>query len=107
MVVVVSSVSISVFAAAKSGTAVTSYDPEELYFLGFINECRQEHGACGLILSDPLAVAAEHHPKLDPSRFVSRTVYVGFHVRTEPILLRTFYLDNVVRERGSRLAAGS
>ncbi len=34
--------------------------------------------------------------KLDVSRFAGRTVYVSFHVRTDPTLLTTFYLDNVI-----------
>lgn len=60
-VVAVMAVLISVLAAGKSGTAATSYDPEELQFLELINQYRQEHGAGPLILSDTLAVAAEHH----------------------------------------------
>jgi hypothetical protein len=44
--------------------------------------------------------------KVDLSRFAGRTVYVGFRVRTDPTLLTTFYLDNVVLERGSGPAAG-
>ncbi len=61
MVVAVAAVLISVLAAGKSGSAATSYDPEELQFLQLINAYRQEHGAGPLILSDTLAVAAEHH----------------------------------------------
>lgn len=61
VVVVVAAVLISVLAAGKSGTAATSYDSEELQFLGLINEYRQEHGMGALILSDTLAVAAERH----------------------------------------------
>jgi hypothetical protein len=45
--------------------------------------------------------------KLDLSRFAGRTVYVGFRVRTGPTLLTTFYLDNVVLERGSGPTTGS
>lgn len=61
VVVAVAAVVISVLAAGNSGTAATSYDSEELQFLGLINEYRQEHGVGALILSDTLAVAAEHH----------------------------------------------
>jgi len=63
MVVAVAAVFISVLAAGKSGSAATSYDPEEFQFLRLINEYRQEHGAGPLVLSDTLAVAAEHHSK--------------------------------------------
>ena len=61
VVVVVAAVLISVLAAGNSGTAATSYDSEELQFLGLINEYRQERGVGALILSDTLAVAAERH----------------------------------------------
>lgn len=61
MVVAVAAALISVLAAGESGSAATSYDPEELQFLRLINEYRQQHGAGPLILSDTLAVAAEHH----------------------------------------------
>jgi uncharacterized protein YkwD len=54
---------ILVLAAGESGSAATSYDSEELQFLRLINEYRQENGAGPLLLSDTLAVAAEHHSK--------------------------------------------
>jgi uncharacterized protein YkwD len=59
--VAVAAVLISVLAAGESGSAATSYDAEELQFLRLINEYRQENGAGPLLLSDTLAVAAEHH----------------------------------------------
>ena len=34
--------------------------------------------------------------KVDLSRFAGRTVYLSFYVETDPTLLTTFYLDNVV-----------
>jgi len=37
---------------------------------------------------------------VDLSRFAGRTVYVGFHVRTDASGLTTFYLDNVLLKRG-------
>jgi uncharacterized protein YkwD len=63
LVVAAAAVLISVLAAGESGSAATSYDPEELQFLRLINEYRKENGAGPLILSDTLAVAAEHHSK--------------------------------------------
>ena len=59
--VAAAAVLISVLAAGESGSAATSYDAEELQFLRLINEYRQENGAGPLLLSDTLAVAAEHH----------------------------------------------
>jgi uncharacterized protein YkwD len=39
--------------------------------------------------------------RLDVSRFAGRTVYVSFYVKTDPTLLTTFYLDDVIlRDRG-------
>ena len=61
--VALAAVLISVLAAGGRGFAATSYDSEELQFLQLINEYRQENGAGPLILSDTLAVAAEHHSK--------------------------------------------
>ena len=43
------------------GDAATTYDAEELEFLGLINDYREENGLRPLILSDTLTVAAEHH----------------------------------------------
>jgi len=63
MVVAVAAVLILVLAVGQSGSAATTYDTEELRFLRLINEYRQENGAGPLILSDTLAVAAEHHSK--------------------------------------------
>ncbi len=63
VVAAVAAVLISVLAVGQSGSAATSYDAEELQFLRLINEYRQQHGAGPLILSDTLAVAAEHHSK--------------------------------------------
>jgi uncharacterized protein YkwD len=63
VVVAAAAVLISVLAAGESGSAATSYDSEELQFLRLINEYRQENGAGPLLLSDTLAVAAEHHSK--------------------------------------------
>ena len=63
MVVAVAAVLISVLAAGESDSAATTYDSEELQFLRLINEYRQENGAGPLVLSDTLAVAAEHHSK--------------------------------------------
>ena len=61
MVVALAAVVVAVLAIGESGSAATSYDSEELQFLRLINEYRQENGAGQLILSDTLAVAAEHH----------------------------------------------
>ncbi len=61
MVVAFAAVIITVLAMGESGSAATPYDSEELQFLRLINDYRQEHGAGPLILSDTLAVAAEHH----------------------------------------------
>jgi hypothetical protein len=61
MVVALVAVVIAVLAMGESGSAATAYDSEELQFLRLINDYRQEHGAGPLILSDTLAVAAEHH----------------------------------------------
>lgn len=61
MVVALVAVVIAVLAMGESGSAATAYDSEELQFLQLINDYRQEHGVGPLILSDTLAVAAEHH----------------------------------------------
>src|ERR687894_1092304 len=45
-----------------------SYDPEELQFLELINGYRADHGLRALVLSDTLAVAAEHHSQ-DMARY--------------------------------------
>src|SRR5918992_3304768 len=45
-----------------------SYDPEELQFLELINGYRADHGLRALVLSDTLAVAAEHHSR-DMARY--------------------------------------
>ena len=50
-----------VLATGKSGSAASPYDAEELRFLQLINDYRQQNGVGPLILSDTLAVAAEHH----------------------------------------------
>lgn len=63
VVVVLAAAMISILAAGERGTAATSYDAEELQFLQLINDYRQENGLGSLILSDTLAVAAEHHSK--------------------------------------------
>lgn len=52
---------VSVLVAGKSGSAASPYDAEELRFLRLINDYRQQNGVGPLILSDTLAVAAEHH----------------------------------------------
>ena len=52
---------ISVLAAGESGSAAPPYDDEELRFLRLVNDYRQANGVGPLILSDTLAVAAEHH----------------------------------------------
>lgn len=61
IVVALVAVVIAVLAMGESGSAATAYDSEELQLLWLINDYRQEHGAGPLILSDTLAVAAEHH----------------------------------------------
>src|ERR687896_1310575 len=45
-----------------------AYDPEELQFLELINGYRADHGLRALVLSDTLAVAAEH-PSQDMARY--------------------------------------
>ncbi len=45
-----------------------AYDPEELQFLELINGYRADHGLRALVLSDTLAVAAEHHSQ-DMARY--------------------------------------
>ena len=60
---VVAAVALCVFVLAGSGDAATNYDPEELEFLGLINEYRDQNGLRPLLLSDTLAVAAERHSK--------------------------------------------
>lgn len=45
-----------------------SYDPEELQFLELVNGYRADHGLRALVLSDTLAVAAEHHSR-DMARY--------------------------------------
>jgi hypothetical protein len=66
---------VAVLAALVAGVAgadgradAESYDPEELQFLELINGYRAENGLGALILSDTLAVAAEHHSK-DMARY--------------------------------------
>lgn len=61
--VVLSMVLIGGFAlvASSDARAATDYDAEELEFLDLINAYRAGNGAGPLILSDDLAVAAEHH----------------------------------------------
>ncbi|MGH3148068.1 MAG: CAP domain-containing protein, partial [Rubrobacter sp.] len=59
--VALAAVVISIVVAGGSGSAATSYDTEELQFLRLINDYRQANGVGSLILSDTLAVAAEHH----------------------------------------------
>ncbi|HET7271456.1 MAG TPA: CAP domain-containing protein [Rubrobacter sp.] len=39
-------------------------------------------------------------PKVDLSRFAGRTVHLSFHVVTDEADLTTFYVDNVILERG-------
>ena len=43
---------------------------------------------------------ARRRPKVDLSRFAGRTVYLSFHVVTDESKLTTFYVDNVILERG-------
>jgi len=57
----------SVVAAGKSADAET-YDAEELRFLQLINDYRQDNGAPPLILSDTLALSAQHHSQ-DMARY--------------------------------------
>src|ERR687894_1831173 len=45
-----------------------AYDPEELQFLELINGYRADHGLRALVLSDTLAVAADHHSR-DMARY--------------------------------------
>ena len=52
---------VCVLAAGESGSAASPYDGEELRFLRLINDYREQNGVGPLILSDTLAVAAEHH----------------------------------------------
>jgi hypothetical protein len=66
---------IAVLAALVVGVAgvdaraeVSAYDPEELQFLELINGYRADNGLKALLLSDTLAVAAEHHSQ-DMARY--------------------------------------
>jgi uncharacterized protein YkwD len=61
VVVALAVILVSVLAAGERGSAAVSYDAEELQFLRLINDYRNENGVGPLILSDTLAVAAEHH----------------------------------------------
>lgn len=63
LLAVLALVLLSTFALAGSGDAATTYDPEELQFLGLINDYREQNGLRPVILSDTLAVAAERHSK--------------------------------------------
>ena len=54
---------LSTFGLAGSGGAATTYDEEELKFVGLINDYREQNGLRPVILSDTLAVAAERHSK--------------------------------------------
>ena len=45
-----------------------AYDPEEIQFLELINGYRADNGLKALLLSDTLAVAAEHHSQ-DMARY--------------------------------------
>jgi uncharacterized protein YkwD len=72
---------LSTFALAGSGDAATTYDPEELEFLGLINDYREQNGLRPVILSDTLAVAAERHSKdmADYSFFAHDTVKSAYY----------------------------
>jgi hypothetical protein len=65
-------VALAVLAAGVVGfnrsADAASYDPEELQFLELINGYREENGLGPLLLSDTLAVAAEHHSQ-DMARY--------------------------------------
>jgi uncharacterized protein YkwD len=50
-----------VTSVAGEGSASEPYDSEEVEFLHLLNHYREENGAGPLLLSDTLAVAAEHH----------------------------------------------
>src|SRR4028118_402536 len=63
LLAVIAVVLISTFGLAGSGGAATAYDDEELKFVGLINDYREQNGLRPVILSDPLAVAAERHSK--------------------------------------------
>ena len=53
----------------EGGSAeVSTYDPEELQFLELLNGYRADHGLRALVLSDTLAVAADHHSR-DMARY--------------------------------------
>ena len=63
LLAVLAVVLLSTLALAGSGGAASTYDAEELEFLGLINDYREENGLRPVILSDNLAVAAERHSK--------------------------------------------
>ena len=48
-------------AGHQRSASATLYDPEELQFLHLINQYREDHRAGPLLLSDTLALSAEHH----------------------------------------------
>jgi uncharacterized protein YkwD len=56
------------FAGFNQSAHADSYDPEELQFFELINGYREENGLEPLVLSDTLAVAAEHHSQ-DMARY--------------------------------------
>ncbi len=110
VVVAVAAVVISVLAAGESGSAATSYDSEELQFLRLINEYRQQNGAGPLILSDTLAVAAEHHSKdmADYGFFAHNTEASSYYrVGSQPWdrMAEEGYTYNTIR--GENLATGT
>ncbi len=110
MVVVVAAVLISVLALGESGSAATSYDSEELQFLRLINEYREENGAGPLLLSDTLAVAAEHHSKdmAEYGFFAHNTLASSYYpVGSQPWdrMAAEGYTYNTIR--GENLATGT
>jgi uncharacterized protein YkwD len=54
--------------SASASDASEPYDSEEVQFLELLNHYRQDNGAGPLLLSDTLAVAAEHHSQ-DMARY--------------------------------------
>jgi uncharacterized protein YkwD len=61
VVAVLAVLAAGVVAGEENASASEPYDSEEVRFLYLLNQYREENGAGPLLLSDTLAVAAEHH----------------------------------------------
>jgi uncharacterized protein YkwD len=69
-----------VVAGEGSASASEPYDSEEVQFLRLLNHYREDNGAGPLLLSDTLAVAAEHHSQdMAHYSFFSHTTAASSH----------------------------